>query len=265
MHRNFTQKKLRKIQMHSNNAAAKIWAAAFFVLVALPTGLALSAQVHAATRNFGVTGFDSVKLEAPYQVTIILGNSAGAVAEGPPEAFDTIIMEVNDNVLTIREKPRDSKQARRTAGQPIRITVRAPARLRSIAIGGFGSVTVSGLTAPNLALSLSGAGSMTANIKKSDTLQLALNGSGTMTISGNARSLSASLSGNGQILADTLFVRQADVQQAGAGAARYQVSEFAVLSAQGLGTLDITGRGYCRIKQDGGTTIRCAGRILPAK
>jgi Putative auto-transporter adhesin, head GIN domain len=264
MRRNFTQKKLHNLASQNESAVAQRWATAFFMGVMLLIGFAAIAPAHAATRNFGVTGFDSIVLQAPYQVTVQLGSSAGAIAEGAPEALESIIMEVNDGVLTIRGKPRDPKAQRRSTS-PIRLTIRAPMRLKSITVIGFGSLSVAGLSAPNLSLILTGAGSIIADIKRSDAVDIALSGDGTMALRGTARSLNASLSGNGQINADGLIIRQAIISQSGAGAGRYQVSEFATISAQGLGTLDIAGRGHCRIKQDGGTNIRCAGRIVPAR
>ena len=238
-------------------------AAAFLLLFVCSFG-GIS-PVHAATKSYGLTSFDSIDVQGPYQVSITLGQRINARAEGAQTALDKVEMEVVSNRLVIRERRDGAAQVRRDGAGPVRIFVNASKALNMISISGAGSVAVSGLSGTTLKLSLTGSGQIAATVAKADKIELLVDGSGSVSLTGVARALSSGTSGSGTIDAAALGVRQLVLRQSGAGNGRYNVSEFATITASGTGNVSISGKGLCRIKQDGGTNIQCAGKILPAK
>src|SRR5258705_8312631 len=73
-----------------------------FRLSALLVICALAAQpAHAATRNFGVNGFDRIRVEGPYRVKLATGVAPFASASGSPTALDRITIEVQGRTLII--------------------------------------------------------------------------------------------------------------------------------------------------------------------
>jgi len=61
--------------------------------IALLFVLAVSAPSEAATRNFGVSGFDRVRVDGPYRVTLTTGVAPFATASGSATALDAVSIE----------------------------------------------------------------------------------------------------------------------------------------------------------------------------
>ncbi len=257
-------KKLPKLlQNISIQAVAMRIAAA--ILLCTATTYGLSTAAYAATKSYGLTSFDSVELQAPYQVSITLGSSINGRAEGSQAALDVVEMTVIDNRLVIRERRDGATQVRRDSKGVVRIFIQASAALKSVNVRGAGTIAISGMNGTNLALSVNGAGQIAADKVQADVLQMMMQGSGGMTVAGKVRSLKSNLEGSGATNAAALQVRQLELRQNGAGNSMFLVSELSTIWASGPGIIDIQGKGFCRIQQDGGSNIQCTGKILPKK
>src|SRR5207237_4157090 len=68
-------------------------AAALALTLATPTG--------AATRNFGITGFEKVRVEGPFKVRLTTGVAPFANANGSPAAIDHVAIEMRGNTLVV--------------------------------------------------------------------------------------------------------------------------------------------------------------------
>jgi hypothetical protein len=62
---------------------------------------AIAAPAQAATRNFGITGFDKIRVDGPYRVTLTTGVPPFARASGSASALDGLTIEVRDDTLIV--------------------------------------------------------------------------------------------------------------------------------------------------------------------
>src|SRR4051812_37267747 len=62
---------------------------------------ALSAPSHAATRNFGITGFTRIRVEGPYRGQLATGVAPFAQASGSPAALDRLAIDVQGSTLIV--------------------------------------------------------------------------------------------------------------------------------------------------------------------
>ena len=60
---------------------------------------ALASPADAATRNFGITGFEKVRVDGPFKVTLTTGVAPFASASGSPAAIDKVAIEMRGNTL----------------------------------------------------------------------------------------------------------------------------------------------------------------------
>ena len=68
----------------------------------LAAGIAvLAAPASAATRNFGITGFEKVRVDGPFKVKLTTGVAPFATATGSPQALDRVAVEVRGNTLVV--------------------------------------------------------------------------------------------------------------------------------------------------------------------
>ncbi len=257
-------KKLPKLLQKFGIQAVAIRIAAAFLLC-IASAYWLSPAAFAATKSYGLTSFDSIELQAPYQVSITLGSSINARAEGSQTALDVVEMTVIGNRLVIRERRDGATQVRRDSKGAVRIFIQASAALKSVSVSGVGTLAVSGMKGTNLSFAINGSGQIAADKVQADVVQMMMQGSGTMTIAGKTRALKSNAEGSGAINAAALQVRQLELRQNGAGNSMFLVSELSTIWASGPGAIDIQGKGFCRIQQDGGSNIQCAGKILPKK
>src|SRR5881275_2847059 len=70
-------------------------------LPAAAVALTLAAPAGAASRNFGITSFEKVRVEGPFKVVLTTGVAPFARATGSPAALDRIAVEVRGNTLVV--------------------------------------------------------------------------------------------------------------------------------------------------------------------
>ena len=61
-----------------------------------------AAPAGAATRNFGITGFEKVRIEGPFKVRLTTGVAPFASASGSRAAIDRVAIEVRGNTLVVQ-------------------------------------------------------------------------------------------------------------------------------------------------------------------
>src|SRR3954466_12768006 len=72
-----------------------------FLLSAAAVALAFAAPTAAATRNFGITGFEKVRIEGPFKVHLTTGVAPFASASGSLVAIGRVAIEVRGNTLVV--------------------------------------------------------------------------------------------------------------------------------------------------------------------
>ena len=72
------------------------------LLPALLAAAVLATPASAATRNFGISGFDRVRVEGPFKVRLSTGVAPFARASGTPDAVDRLAVTVEGRTLVVR-------------------------------------------------------------------------------------------------------------------------------------------------------------------
>src|SRR3982751_6070823 len=62
---------------------------------------ALASPAGAATRNFGITSFEKVRVDGPFKVTLTTGVAPYAPAVGSPAAIDRVAIDIRGNALVV--------------------------------------------------------------------------------------------------------------------------------------------------------------------
>src|SRR5688500_9331412 len=140
------------LTMDGEGAAMRI----FVPIIALLACFPLPAD--AATRNFGVSGFDRVRVEGPFKVRLATGVAPFASASGLANALDSIAIEVQGRTLVVRGirsswggYPGESKG-------PVEISI-GTHELTAAYLNGAGSLAIDKVRGLSFELSVQGAGS----------------------------------------------------------------------------------------------------------
>ena len=70
-------------------------------LTAAALALTLAAPAGAATRNFGITSFEKIRVEGPFKVRLTTGVAPFASASGSPAAIDRVAIDMRGNTLVV--------------------------------------------------------------------------------------------------------------------------------------------------------------------
>jgi hypothetical protein len=70
-------------------------------LFAVAAVAAFASPSAAATRNFGITSFEKVRVEGPFKVTLTTGVAPFARASGSQAAIDRVAIDVRGNTLVV--------------------------------------------------------------------------------------------------------------------------------------------------------------------
>src|SRR5690349_18267000 len=62
---------------------------------------AVAAPANAATRNFGITSFEKVRVDGPFMVTLTTGVAPFAKASGSQAALDRVAIDVRGDTLVV--------------------------------------------------------------------------------------------------------------------------------------------------------------------
>ncbi|OKS89532.1 head GIN domain-containing protein [Mucilaginibacter polytrichastri] len=184
----------------------------------MASALHVSAQaVTEQTRD--VAGYSGVSIAGPFKVRVILGNKEGVKLSVDAEYIDKVETVVDNGSLTVRfKRPGFSLKREDYHVKTADVTIYART-LSSIANAGSGNTTVEGtVTASDFKAILSGSGTITIpTAKVSNELTTRLSGSGSIDISGSAASVSAFISGSGEIKAKNFSTQTASITISGSG------------------------------------------------
>ncbi|WP_187365583.1 head GIN domain-containing protein [Trebonia kvetii] len=171
------------------------------------SGSGLQGSGLAASQARAVAAFDSLDLAGANNVTVVVGRPQSVVVRADNNLLSHVTTQVTDGTLVIGNSGSFSTRT------PMSVDVRVPS-LTALALTGSGQITVTGISTPQLTVSVVGSGLLTA--------------------SGTATRLNVSLPGSGQA---QLFQLAAEhVRAVLAGSGLIQVAPTASLDASVHGT-----------------------------
>lgn len=220
-------------------------------LAVLILPLVMSAPAAAAQRNFGISGFDQVRVAGPYAVTVTTGIAPFARATGSQSGIDHVAMRVQGTTLVIGQ---DRNGGSSDNGGPVTIAIGTHELSRG-SIEGVGTITVDHARGLRFALAVAGAG--TANIASVDVdqFQLAMEGSGSVKLDGRAPMMTAIVRGAGTINAAGLSVKDLTITAQGPAVVSATATDTAKITAVGAASITLSGRPSCTLKTVGSASV----------
>ena len=120
--------------------------------------IAAASPASAATRNFGISGFEKVRVEGPYKVRLTTGVAPFASASGPPAAIDKVAVEMRGNTLIVHSSTSSWGGYPGRDSGPVEINL-GTHDLSSAWLNGSGAIAIDKVKGLKFDLSVQGAGS----------------------------------------------------------------------------------------------------------
>jgi len=226
-----------------------------FRLSALFVICALAAQpAHAATRNFGVNGFDRIRVEGPYRVKLATGVAPFASASGSPTALDRITIEVQGRTLIIHVSK--SSWGGYPGQDPGPVEIQAGTHeLGQASLTGSGTLQIDKIKGLSFNLLVQGSGLASIDQADIDQLRVDIAGTGGAIIRGAAAKLDATLKGTSSLDASGLSIKDAAISADGAAMVKANVTNSATINGAGPATFVLTGNPACTSKVAGSASV----------
>ena len=220
--------------------------AAAFVAIAGPAG--------AATRNFGITGFEKVRVDGPFLVKLSTGVAPFARATGAPAALDRVAVEVRGNTLVVHNNL-DS-----WGGYPGKnvgpVTIELGTHDLSAAwLNGSGTIAIDRVKGLIFDLSVQGSGAGQIGQVAVDQLNVSVVGTASARLAGAAAKMTAVIRGISTLDAAALSTKDATLGADGAATISANVSNSVTIDATGPATVKLSGAPACTLRASGSASV----------
>jgi hypothetical protein len=227
----------------------------FIAAMALVATASLAAAADAATRNFGVNGFDRIRVDGPYRVKLATGVAPFAKAtSSSASALDGLVVEVQGRTLVVRSNRKAWGGYPGESAGPVEISI-GTHELTAAWLNGSGTLEIDKLRSFTFDMAVQGAGAARVGSVDVDQLKVAVSGTAAVSLTGTAKKLTATVLGVSMLQATGLSSKDATFSVHGPGTVRATVTETAKLNVQGPSSVELAGDPACTIKADGSATV----------
>ena len=168
-------------------------------------------------KTFDFEGFDEIRLQGVYDVTIEVGPTYSIQISGPAKRMDSLNVRVVGDQLLLDHEGRKKKVKKKHG---FRAVVTTPVLTR---------------------LELQGVGSIVATGVDAERFDVGLEGVGSIEVSGQCERLTASLEGIGSLEASELKCKDVKVDVEGMGSAEVYASKSVDAEIDGMGSIEVDG------------------------
>jgi hypothetical protein len=216
--------------------------------------LAVSAPSGAATRNFGVSGFDRVRVDGPYRVTLTTGVAPFASASGSETALDAVSIDVQGRTLIVHINRSSWGGYPGKNNGPAEISI-GTHDLSAAYLNGAGSLQIDRVKALAFELSVQGSGIATIESIDVDQLLVGVVGSASAKLAGRTGKLTTTVRGISSLDASNLVVKDATISAEGAATVKANITNAAKVDGTGPATIVLTGDPACTSKLNGSASV----------
>ena len=217
--------------------------------------LLIAAPAQAAERNYSVTGFDRVRVDGPYQVTLKTNVAPFARASGSQASLDGVSIKVEGRTLVVRSDSSGGWGGYPGEGRgPVTIEV-GTHELSNAWINGPGALFIDRVKGLSFDLAIQGSGVARVDAVDVDQLRLGISGAASSRVAGRALKLTATVRGSSSLDAEALEVRDAVIGAEGPALVHANVSGTAKVDALGLAAVTLAGSPSCTVKTQGSSTV----------
>lgn len=218
---------------------------------------ALAGPAVAADRTIGLSSFDRVRVDGPFEVRIATGRPAGAVVSGDPRAIERVQVRVDGATAVVRRDVDGwGEQPRRAVSTPTVVTLSTPTLVSATSIAGA-RLAITRTKGDRVDLAVTGAGAIAVQAADAAVLNVTVIGAGTVAVSGHAARVRLLTNGPGTIDAGALSADDLVVRLDGSGETRARARYTATVTNAGLGRIDVAGSPRCTIRAVAGGPVRC--------
>jgi hypothetical protein len=227
----------------------------FIAAMALVATATLAAPADAATRNFGVNGFDRIRVDGPYRVKLATGVAPFAKAtSSSASALDGLVVEVQGRTLIVRSNRKSWGGYPGESAGPVEISI-GTHELTAAWLNGSGTLEIDKLRSFTFDLAVQGAGAARVGSVDVDQLKVAVSGTAAVSLTGTAKKLTATVLGVSMLHAAELSSKDATFSVHGPGTVRTTVTNTAKINVQGPSSVELAGSPACTIKAHGSATV----------
>ncbi len=223
-------------------------------LFALAALAAAQTPATAATRNFGITSFEKVRVEGPFKVHLTTGVAPFATANGSSAAIDQVTIEMRDDTLVVR-KSTDSWGGYPGGNDgPVEIDL-GTHDLRAAWLNGSGAIAIDKVKGLSFELSVQGSGAAVVDQTDVDQLKVAIGGSGSVKLGGRVGKITAIVRGVSSLDAAELRTKDASIGAEGTATITAEVSNSATIDGTGAVTIRLAGEPACTLRVSGSASV----------
>lgn len=224
----------------------------------LPITLAVivlgASPASSANRNFGVSGFDRIRVDGPFTVRVVTGVAPFAIASGSPAALDSVAIDMQGRTLVVRPGRTSWGGYPGDAKGPVEINI-GTHELTAAYLNGAGSIAIDKVRGLSFDLSVQGAGSASIGAVAVDQLKVSIAGTATARLAGTAPKLTAMVRGISTLDASALVAKDATIGAQGPATVKATVTGTAKVDAMGAAAVGLEGRPACTVKAVGSATV----------
>jgi hypothetical protein len=224
----------------------------FLIAVSALVGVAGSAD--AATRNFGITSFEKVRVEGPYKVRLTTGVPPFASATGSQAALDGVAIEMRGNTLVVHGSTSSWGGYPGQTPGPVEIIL-GTHDLTSAWISGSGALAIDKARGLSFDLSVQGSAAATIGRADVDQLSIAVVGTGSASLAGQAGKMTAVVRGISSLDAANLAAKDATIGAEGTATVAANVSNSVTVDGNGPITVRFTGGPACTLRVTGSASV----------
>lgn len=215
--------------------------------------LSLAAPLSAAptSRNFTITSFDRIRMEAPFDVTLATRKAPFARAEGSPATLDAIDLRVEGRTLIVRQRAGWNGAGK--AG-PVRLSLGTP-DLRSVTLVGSGRLRIDRMSGLSITLGLAGPGQIGIADLRADLIDLQAGGSGAVALAGVIKKGRITAEGTSVIDAAALQSEELVIQSEGNSEVRASARRLVDVNASGSSTVTLSNPVACTQRVSGAASV----------
>src|SRR5438067_7577847 len=225
-----------------------------FLLSAAAFALAFAAPAGAATRNFGITGFEKVRIEGPFKVRLTTGVAPFASASGSLAALERVAIDVRGNTLVIHSNLSSWGGYPGQDSGPVEISL-GTHDLSSAWLSGSGALAIDKVKGLSFDLSVQGSGGATIGQTNVDQLNVAVVGTANASLAGRAGKMIAVVRGVSSLDAANLAAKDAIIGAEGTATVAANVSGSVKIDGSGPATVKLSGAPACTLHVSGSVSV----------
>jgi hypothetical protein len=223
-------------------------------LISTIASLAVAAPAGAATRNFGITGFEKVRIEGPYKVVLTTGVAPYARASGAAPALDRISIEVRGNILVVHGNLSSWGGYPGKDPGPVEISI-GTHDLSSAWLSGAGTLAIDRIRGLSFDLSTQGSGSVSVGRVDVDQLSVSVVGTSSAMLAGRSEKVTAVVRGISSLDASGFAAKNATFGAEGAATIKANVSDGVTVDGNGPVSVTLAGRPSCTLRLTGSASV----------